>query len=170
MTESLRTEVGSSEWNPMQKCVKSKSKLMADYFKENIWQTFWKQILWKCRILFNRQHKLERRTMNNNIDMTGKEHLLELWSERKNMQQVIHELIQNSETGVVAYDRFYKELETRYNTSFPKNNEDMILKGILDNVLWNMVGNKELCEHITENGKLYCYPECDTQMTEDNAA
>lgn len=89
--------------------------------------------------------------------MTGKEHLLELWSERKNMQQVIHELIQNSETGVVAYDRFYKELETRYNTSFPKNNEDMILKGILDNVLWNMVGNKELCEHITENGKLYCY-------------
>ena len=32
--------------------------------------------------------------MNNNIDMTGKEHLLELWSERKNMQQVIHELIQ----------------------------------------------------------------------------
>mgnify|MGYP006998318032 CR=1 FL=1 len=89
--------------------------------------------------------------MNNNIDMTGKEHLLELWSERKN-------------------DRFYKELETRYNTSFPKNNEDMILKGILDNVLWNMVGNKELCEHITENGKLYCYPECDTQMTEDNAA
>ncbi|MFR2302832.1 MAG: hypothetical protein ACLS60_04610 [Coprococcus phoceensis] len=108
--------------------------------------------------------------MNNNIDMTGKEHLLELWSERKNMQQVIHELIQNSETGVVAYDRFYKELETRYNTSFPKNNEDMILKGILDNVLWNMVGNKELCEHITENGKLYCYQECDTQMTEDNAA
>ena len=72
--------------------------------------------------------------MNNNIDMTRKEHLLELWSERKNMQQVIHELIQNSETGVVAYDRFYKELETRYNTSFPKNNEDMILKGILDNV------------------------------------
>jgi len=45
-----------------------------------------------------------------------------------------------------------------------------ILKGILDNVLWNMVGNKELCEHITENGKLYFYPECDTQMTENNAA
>lgn len=65
----------------------------------------------------------------------------------------------------------YKEcLEARYNTSFPKSNEDMILKGILDNVLWNMVGNKELCEHITENGKLYCYPECDTQMTENNAA
>ena len=102
--------------------------------------------------------------------MTGTDHLLELWSERKNMQQVIHELIQNSETGVVAYGRFYKELEERYNTSSAISNEDMVLKGVLDNVLWNMVGNKELCEHITENEKLYCYPECDTQMMENNAA
>ncbi len=33
MTESLRTEVGSSEWNPMQKCVKRKSKINGGLFQ-----------------------------------------------------------------------------------------------------------------------------------------
>lgn len=46
----------------------------------------------------------------------------------------------------------------------------MILKGILDNLLWHMIGDKELCEQITEHGILYSCPECDTQMTEENAA
>ena len=108
--------------------------------------------------------------MNNKIDMTGKEQLQKLWKERKNMQQVIHSAVKNSKTGKLSYEMLFQELTLRYGSISGKNGENVILKGVLDNLLWHMIGDKELCEHITENGKLYCYPECDTQMTEDNAA
>lgn len=108
--------------------------------------------------------------MNNKIDMTGKEQLQKLWKERKNMQQVIHSAVKNSKTGKLSYEMLFQELTLRYGNISGKSGENVILKGILDNLLWHMIGDKKLCEQITEHGILYSCPECDTQMTEENAA
>lgn len=108
--------------------------------------------------------------MNNKVDMTGKEQLQKLWKERKSMQQVIHSSVKNSKTGMISYDMLFQELKLRYGSTFDKSGENVILKGILDNLLWRMIGDKELCEQITEHAILYGYPECDTQMTEENVA
>ena len=125
---------------------------MAGCFRENIWQMYWKQILWKCRIPLNMQRNWKRRTMNNKIDMTGKEQLQKLWKERKNMQQVIHSAVKNSKTGKLSYEMLFQELTLRYGSISGKNGENVILKGVLDNLLWHMIGDKELCEQITEHG------------------
>ncbi len=108
--------------------------------------------------------------MNNKVDMTGKKQLQKLWKEKKNMQQVIHSSVKNSKTGKISYDMLFHELKLRYGSVSGKSGENAILKGILDNLLWHMIGDKELCEQVTEHGILYGYPECDTQITEENAA